>query len=388
MNEDIQNATLTTTATIVNNPRLPSFRRNNQLDNARGVGKRGDDVPLPSTPRRTSLGSCGGGQQDYRRSDSRERCFGVSLEQQYLQLQQHIDSIRSIFQQLMKDHNTVGGSAQQTQNNNFTIAGQPTQQNLLDAAAKLLAQQQNPWDHLYSSLSPSSLAVQQQQLMVSLFSCQQQLQLQQMEMRYLQQLCQDLLNARRPTMAENSSSEIYQGTRSRSASLVQTNLQPGSSGPLQPTAVNLPPLDGRPLSTASLYNLLAPNPYLTFPYYAAPQQQHVHQVFSSNEQQQQKFAATQNVNYRSVVQPYASSSPRYQQKVAGNRSTPMSQSLIEHGSERVYSDGETNVNAKLMTMSDVSRPATNNLESKSSKRQKNLDGQPDYGDTPELTLTY
>lgn len=222
---------------IVSNPLLASFRRNNDIqDNnspsrnhqTTSIQQRSSNAAaaLPSNvvQNKSSLAQ----NRERRRPDvnavpvvpaTAAVVGGSSMDDE---LQQHIDSIRTIFETLMKERSGGTVAATTASVNEFQ-----TPANLLQS---LLAATSS------SSIGPSTFAVQQQQLTISLLSCQQQLQLQQMEMRYLQQLCHDLMNfhqLQRTPMSDPSTDMIQsqatvgvghqQPARSRSASFAQAS---------------------------------------------------------------------------------------------------------------------------------------------------------------------
>lgn len=190
---------------MVRNPLLASFRRNNDIQETNNFPRGTLPQPQRTTVKRANppaTAAAAVGRQPQ-----------PADQQSYDQLQQHIDSIRTIFETLMKER-CGGGSMTSSVTaaataNEFAL--QPQQQ------LQFLQSLMQP------AINPATFAVQQQQLTISLLSCQQQLQLQQMELRYLQQLCHDLVNLqqRSPAASDTAATAGQPPTRSRSASFAQ-----------------------------------------------------------------------------------------------------------------------------------------------------------------------
>uniref|UniRef100_A0A914VVI9 Pericentriolar material 1 protein C-terminal domain-containing protein n=1 Tax=Plectus sambesii TaxID=2011161 RepID=A0A914VVI9_9BILA len=196
------------------NPRLASFRRNNELHSGECRSAISGDTLEPPQSGRLS-----------RRSS-------VVSDVQVSQLDHHFEQIKLI----LSDINAVQSGSP---SGCASVVGPPP---LIDA---------NSW-----------MQQQQQHMMItaSLLACQQQLQMQQNEMRQLQQIILQLTSGQ-----QLPAGAVATSPRPLTPQQIHSPTQlPG--GMLPPHLTQPHHFDGRPLSSASLYNLLSPNPLYYAPY--------------------------------------------------------------------------------------------------------------------------
>uniref|UniRef100_A0A915HW07 Pericentriolar material 1 protein C-terminal domain-containing protein n=1 Tax=Romanomermis culicivorax TaxID=13658 RepID=A0A915HW07_ROMCU len=150
-----------------------------------------------------------------------------SSDSRYDQLSQHIESIRLIFDSLI--NNQQQHQPQQQQAHQFMASSfpPPARQNNCGANENFMSQSLISMGVATNAIPQMQYQQQNQELMLSLIKCQQQLFAEHCELQRLNEMYKELSNK------VNNENSLGQNA-----------------------------IDSRPLSTSSLYNLLAPNPYL------------------------------------------------------------------------------------------------------------------------------